>query len=69
MTFDPNISHAAVTVTLLRPCSKVKVISQGSRSQEENVAKAVGTTTSSEGFLIWVSELSIFSQELANVSS
>jgi len=38
-------------LTLSRSCSKVKVINQSSRTQEETVAKVVGAT-SSEGFLV-----------------
>jgi len=38
-------------LSLSRSCSKVKVISQSSRTQEETVAKVVGAT-SSEGFLV-----------------
>lgn len=47
MTFDLYICH----VGLSRSFSKVKVMGKSSRSQEENVAKLVGTT-SREGFLV-----------------
>jgi len=39
-------------LTLSRSSSKVKVVGQSSRAQEESVAKVVGGATSSEGFLV-----------------
>jgi len=40
-----------VTLTLSRPSSKVKIIGQSSRSEDEKVAKVHGATTS-DGFLV-----------------
>jgi len=52
MTFDLDISHTGSTRHYIGHVRKteLKIVGQSSRSQEENVAKAVGAT-SSEGFL------------------
>jgi len=55
MTFDLDFSHAVYLDTVhVGSSSKVKVIGQSSRRQEENVAKVLGAT-SSEGFLVFLS--------------
>ena len=48
---SPRYFERCFILTVCRSCSKVKIIGHSSRSQEENIAKVVGTT-SSESLLV-----------------